>query len=237
MNLLLFFIFLISVVYCCDFPVIKGFEVFVNNHDSMLYSIGLSIIAAYIFYFFQVIIPRTMRFRHTRNVCCTKLYEIEQSMLKLFSLLQGKASVSDDSISKELIEKYLEEVDVFTKKSRYEIHNHKELSVFEAISYHDNKIIALADEIVAGQYIEEKYETILFKLKTSKFHAELEFWKSTLPGKYEHFHADTMKELSTGYVGIDLGVVRCGLIASVDEYSSIYKEIKKLREKLYKRII
>ena len=65
MEFVLLLLCLVSIVYCCDAPVIKGFEVFVNNHDSMLYNIGLSIIASYIFYVFQVLIPRVLRFRRT----------------------------------------------------------------------------------------------------------------------------------------------------------------------------
>ena len=62
-DFILLFFCLISIVYCCDIPAIKGFELFVNNHDSMFYGIGLSVIAAYIFYVFQVIIPKFIRFR------------------------------------------------------------------------------------------------------------------------------------------------------------------------------
>ena len=48
MEFILFALFVVSIIYCCDMPVIKGAEVFVNNHDSMLYGIGLSIIVSYI---------------------------------------------------------------------------------------------------------------------------------------------------------------------------------------------
>ena len=43
MEFILFALFVVSIIYCCDMPVIKGAEVFVNNHDSMLYGIGLSL--------------------------------------------------------------------------------------------------------------------------------------------------------------------------------------------------
>lgn len=51
MEFILFALFVVSIIYCCDMPVIKGAEVFVNNHDSMLFGIGLSIIVSYILCF------------------------------------------------------------------------------------------------------------------------------------------------------------------------------------------
>ena len=50
-----------------------------------------AIIVAYIFYIFQVIIPRNIRFKQTQHFICAKLYDVEISMNKIFSLLQGKA--------------------------------------------------------------------------------------------------------------------------------------------------
>ena len=237
MEFVLLLLCLVSIVYCCDAPVIKGFEVFINDHDSMLYNIGLSIIAAYIFYVFQVTIPRTLRFRRTRNIGYTKIYEVEKSMIKIFSFLQGEIPNLDITVSKELIKDHLEKIDIFEKKSRYEIQNHSELSVFEAIAYYDNKIIMLIDEIVAGQYIKNKYEKGLLSLKNSKIHLVIEQWKSNLPGEYEHYDINSKEEKSTGYNWVNIEVVNSEIISSIDEYLSIYNQITKLRKKLYNRII
>ncbi|MCD8150770.1 MAG: hypothetical protein LUE92_14665, partial [Clostridiales bacterium] len=77
MNLILFLLFLLSIIYCCDEPVFfKGCEMLVNNHDSMLYGIGLSVIAAYIFYIFQVVIPQFLRFKQTQVIGSVKLEDI-----------------------------------------------------------------------------------------------------------------------------------------------------------------
>ena len=237
LELVLLLLCLVSIVYCCDAPVIKGFEVFVNNHDSMLYNIGLSIIASYIFYVFQVLIPRVLRFRRTRNIGRSKLYEVEKSMTKVFSYLQGEAYNPEITVSKELIKNHLEKINIFMEKSRYEIQNHKEFSVFEALTYYDKEIIMLTDEIVAGEYIKNKYEKILFALKISKFHEVLERWKNNLPGEYEHYNADSKKENRTGYNWVNIEAVNSDIISSIDEYLSIYNRIKKVREKLYQRIM
>ncbi len=237
MDFVLMFLCFVSIIYCCDIPVIKGFEVFVNNHDSMLYGVGLSVIAAYIFYFFQVIIPRFLRFRRTRSIGYTKLYEVEKSMIKVFSFLQGEIPNLGIMISQEFIKKYLEKINIFYEKSRYEIQNHRELSVFEAIVYYDNKIISLIDEILSMQYLENKYEKILLKLKNSRLHSVFEQWAMNLPGEYEHYNIDSNKGTSTGYNWVNIKVVNEDIFSSIDEYFNIYNQIKKSRKKLSQRII
>jgi len=218
----LLLLFLTSIIYCRDIPVIKGCEVFVNNHDSMLYGVGLSVIAAYIFYIFQVIIPRFLYFRRTRNIGCTKSYEVEESMTKVLSFLQGEPPNSGIPFSKELIRKNLEKINIFYEKSRYEIHNHRELSVSEAITYYDDKTMSLIDEIFSGQYLEYKYEKVLLNLKTSGLHTAFEQWKTNLPGEYEHFNLDLNKETSAGYNFVNKEAVNSDIICSIDEYLNIY---------------
>lgn len=114
-------------------------------------------------------------------------------MTKVFSHLQGEAYNPEITVSKELIKNHLEKINIFMEKSRYDIQNHKEFSVFEALTYYDKRIIILTDEIIAGEYIKNKYEKILFALKISKFHEVLGRWETNLPGEYEHYNADSKK--------------------------------------------
>lgn len=241
MNFVLFTFFLISLIYCCDIPVINGFEVFVNSHDSMLYSIGLSIIASYIFYIFQVVIPQILHFRKTRNIGCIKLYEIEELMIMVFSVLQGKIYYPDSkkpvNEQNEAIKKHLDDIDIFCESSRYEIQNHKELSVFEALLYYDSKIMLTIDEIIAGQYVEDHYLKILLDLKKAKLHYVLAWYNRNLPGEYEHRAMESSKEPKRGYNWVNIDAVNSEILSSVKEYHDIYVQIEKARNKLYKRVI
>lgn len=234
-DFILLFFCLISIVYCCDIPAIKGFELFVNNHDSMFYGIGLSVIAAYIFYVFQVIIPKFIRFRQVRNVGCNKLYDIEKLMAQVFGLLQGDINKPVMETSKESVKSYLEKIDIFTKNSRYVIQNHKELSLFESIAYCDHKIISLIDEILSNQYLVSKHEKILLKLKLSKFHSVMELWENNLPGEYEHYNAEEIG--MTGYIWVNPEAINSDIVSAIDEYLNIYNKIKKTRQILYQRLI
>lgn len=235
MDLILLFFCLISIVYCCDIPAFKGFEIFINNHDSMFYGIGLSVISAYIFYIFQVIIPRFIRYKQVRSIGCAKLYDIENLMAEVFSILQDNIDRPITEISGESVKSYLDKIDIFNKNSGYKIRNHKELSLFEAIEDCDIKIISLVDEVLSNQYLETKYEKTLCKLKISRFHSVVEQWKNNLPGEYEHYNSE--ENGMKGYIGVNNKVINSDLASAVDEYVNIYNKIKKTRETLYNRLI
>lgn len=234
-DIILLFLCFISIVYCCDIPAIQGFDVFVNNHDSMFYGVGLSVISAYIFYIFQVLIPRFIRYKQVKDIGYAKLCDIEKLMIKVFGFLQGNMNISVTDISKESVKSYLDKIDIFTKNSVYEIQNHKELSLFESIVYCDIKIMSLIDEVLSHQYLKAKDEKILLRLKLSRFHSIVEQWKNSLPGEYEHYN--TEENGMRGYFWINLKVINLGLASAIDEYLDIYREIKKMRENLYKRFI
>lgn len=51
----------ISIIYCCDIPVISGWEFMVNQKESMIYGVALSVIASYVFYFIQIWLPKKQR--------------------------------------------------------------------------------------------------------------------------------------------------------------------------------
>lgn len=234
-DFILLVLCLISIVYCSDIPVIKGFEVFVNNHNSMLYGIGLSVISAYIFYVFQVMIPRFIRFTQVKNIGCDKLYDIETLMRDVFGLLQGDMREPVTETSKEFIKLYLDKINIFTKNSGYMIQNHKELSLFESIVYCDTKIISLIDEVFSNQYLEAKNEKILLALKCSRFHSIVGQWKNSLPGEYEHYNEE--EQGRKGYFYANRKVINSDLVSAIDEYLNIYNKIKKTRKTLYQRLI
>lgn len=224
MEISLFFLFIISCVYCCDMPAWTGFEFLVNNHDSIWYSLGVSIIASYIFYIFQVVIPRIKRLRSTRIIALDRLEKLENTMYNTLCCLQGVPPNPGVKFSMELIKKYLDDIDVFSENSKYEIHQHKELSVFEALVHYDNKIMTIADEIIAGQYLESKYESKLLDVKRSVFHNKIMFWIDNQPGEYKRYN-----QIGPGYICVNVQAFNSDVVFSLDEYLSIYDNIKKIK--------
>ncbi len=52
---ILTFISVLSVIYCCDFPAIKGFEFLIHQKGSILYTVGCGFIATYVFYIIHLL--------------------------------------------------------------------------------------------------------------------------------------------------------------------------------------
>ena len=62
------------VLYCVDEPIIwDGFSLLINNHNSMLYGVSLSVIATYIFFVIQTWIPQKKQERKAYVVLEKKL--------------------------------------------------------------------------------------------------------------------------------------------------------------------
>lgn len=78
-------------VYCTDLPVISSkFYFLVNDHNSMLYGVGLSIIAAYIFYIFQVVIPEWLNIWKNKGFINEKIKSIKEQMEVIMHILYSK---------------------------------------------------------------------------------------------------------------------------------------------------
>ena len=67
---------ILCVIYCSDSPVVcEAFSFFINDHNSMWYGIGLSVIAAYIFFIIQTWIPQK---KHEKRAYVILKKQIEQ---------------------------------------------------------------------------------------------------------------------------------------------------------------
>lgn len=69
-------LFLLSVLYCCDLPAWNGFEFLIHN-KALLTNVGYSIIASYVFYLIQIVIPNYMNLKRAgekTKASFTKLY-------------------------------------------------------------------------------------------------------------------------------------------------------------------
>ena len=90
LDIILFILFFVSVAYCCDIPAFTGFEFFINDHNSMIYGVGLSMIAAYIFYVVQVGLPAIKNKLKYAQFITVKLYDIRDSMRQTVTILTGE---------------------------------------------------------------------------------------------------------------------------------------------------
>lgn len=123
---------LVSILYCIDTPIInENFSFLINNHDSILYGVGLSIIAAYIFFIFQVAIPEKIRVKRDMKLVYPKLQDIQSKMELIIKVIYPSFTI-DKIISKSDILKELQGVNIFKDGARLYYRN-KEATKIEAL--------------------------------------------------------------------------------------------------------
>ena len=115
-DIILFLLFLISVIYCCDHQAYKGFEFLIHDHNSMWYGVGLSIIAAYIFYLIQIYLPAIKNKLKYADFITAKLYVLKNDMRQTIRILLGKEFDDLDELRETSFWMVLESIAPLTKK-------------------------------------------------------------------------------------------------------------------------
>lgn len=132
------FITLISLIYCYDYPIIDNmFKCLVKETESPIYGICLSLITAYIFYLFQIVIPY-IHWKYTfKPIINRKLDTLLTYMRKIFEIFE----VNDyhSKIEKDSIIEKLNTLDIFEDPS-FQFINSKEVIKIDALVYNLNKI-------------------------------------------------------------------------------------------------
>ena len=78
----------------------------------------------------------------------------------------------------------------------------------------------MIDEIFSREYLENKYEKNLLKLRETKIHLAFERWKENLPGEYERYKYEkgSKKETQIGYNWVNMEAVNEEIIFLIDDY-------------------
>lgn len=87
---------IVSVVYCCDFNALKGFEFLINQKDSMWYGVGLSIIASYIFYVIQVWIPEQQKRRKAESILVPHIKDYLENVYEIVKIVESVCNISKE---------------------------------------------------------------------------------------------------------------------------------------------
>ena len=127
----------ISGIYCCDLPSFINSPLFVNDHNSILYGIGQSIIASYIFFLIQVVIVDKIRLHKCRDAAYYEISGIKSNMESISELLSGERDIKEYEEDK--IKDHLKNMNFFQYGSGMDC-NLKEMTVIEALIYNLEEI-------------------------------------------------------------------------------------------------
>lgn len=211
-------------VYCTDFPVISSkFYFLVNDHNSMLYGVGLSIIAAYIFYIFQVVIPEWLNIWKNKGFINEKIKSIKEQMEVIMHILYSKPlnEAEENDVLKEI-----GSTNFYEDSSNIFLGN-RELTKIEALNEACNKIHTKILDIISFKCSEKSVLTLLGKIDESKLHKILEDLYENQPGQLETI---TRKGeiASSGIRIIDMGYYSEKIWVSLEDYMQLYRKIEKM---------
>ena len=94
-NIFLTLLAIISIFYCCDLPAWSGFEFLINQKESMLYGVGLSIIAAYIFYVIQVYIPECKNRKKAELYLAPKIKDYLEDLYEVVHIIDSTCNIDE----------------------------------------------------------------------------------------------------------------------------------------------
>jgi hypothetical protein len=216
----------LSVIYCVDAPLLcEKMTFLINDHDSILYGVGLSIVAAYIFYIFQIAIPEWRNNRKNRPLINEKLKSINKKMESIRKIL-GDEKKSDETKLKTNLEK----TDLFSEGAK-EFYSNKEVTKIEALNRALNDIHIKILEIFLYKSADNKVLHLLGKIDEAELHKIIMELYENQPGQIQTITPPNAMA-SGGLRLINKAEYDEKIIKGLKEYKNLHSEIKNLIKKM-----
>lgn len=88
----------ISFIYCCDFPALFNLNLLINRKDSIWFAMGCSIIAAYIFYCIQVVLPQKINERKAFEILSKRIDSLLDEVYHLLMFCECICQIDREKI-------------------------------------------------------------------------------------------------------------------------------------------
>ncbi|MEI3379220.1 MAG: hypothetical protein V8R54_06640 [Coprococcus sp.] len=226
----------ISVVYCCDFPVIIDMPWLINNHDSIFYGIGQSIVAAYIFYLIQVVIANRVRLRKCMGIVYNEISELENNMNNILVLLSGKDTLKElADYPEKFIYTYLDMKDIFQDGSGMD-KDRKELTILEALIENFKEIDKKVNKILLLNLTDEKTKKLFQDISHASLKKIVYEMKKYESGNIENVpHDSDKKVIAKASIRIlNFKSYDYKIVSELKTYNNLFLKLKKVRNKIYK---
>ena len=219
---------LLSAIYCVDAPLLfEKMTFLIHDHDSILYGVGLSMVAAYMFYIFQVALPEWRNNTKNKPLINEKLKTINKKMKLIREILGDKFEEKD--LDETEVRKCLEKTDWFAEGAK-EFYNNKELTKIEALNRTLNDIHIKILEIFLYKSADSKVLHLLGKIDESELHKTIMELYENQPGQIQTITPPNAMA-SGGIRLIDKSKYVEKIIDEMKEYRILYSEISHLIKK------
>ena len=231
-DLMLFIVFLLSLLYCCDCPVLWNLTFLIADHSSVAYSVGLSIIAAYIIYVIQTL-PGFIKRKWKYNRYITwKLMEIDDLMVNTIRILAHFSA--DDSALLDEIEANLKSANIFEDAAPGELRvyqNRKELPIVNALLNNEMKIHHEISQLIPLNILGKKTVTLLLDIEQLPLRSFAQNYAEQPPGDLETILQQAGKSYG-GNLIYNMPVLNRELLENMRQYVKVQKKVRAYRDAL-----
>lgn len=222
----------ISGIYCCDLPSFINSSLFVNDHNSILYGIGQSIIASYIFFLIQVVIVDKIRLHKCKDAAYYEISGIKSNMESISKLLCGERDIKE--YEKDRIKDRLENINFLEYGSGMDF-NLKEMTIIEALIYNLEEIDKKIKNLLVYNLIDENKKSVLRNISHSKLKMILIGMKENEPGSIDSKErgAEGKVKLTDRYRSINMNYYVEEIVKAFEQYYKLLLKIRKLIDNMY----
>lgn len=232
-DFFLFLLFLLSIVYCCDCPLLIELPILICDKESIFYDVAIGIISAYIFYVIQIVIPKVVKRIKYKNLILQKLYNIRCYMINTVEIISGTSnfSIENTDIMSE-IETYLKKSNIFEDETNV-YKNGIELPIIDALNYSEEKLHNEIMELISLNIVDESTLEIILKIEKLKLRDYVSPLSMNKEGNLITIRQ--MKGASTGgYLIYNKEVIIRELVENMKEYIDVLKSFIGFENKQYR---
>lgn len=223
-DIILFVAFIISIIYCCDIPIICNMNFLVHD-NTLAYNICLSIIGAYIFYVMQTLPSFIKRKIKYDKYIKSKLTEIVTYMNDTIYILLREHCGDDYKKAKNKLKQNIDKIDIFTKGS-WIVRNKKEISIIDALLENEQKIHREILELISLNILEKRTVDMLLEIEQLELRKFTEKYALNKPGVYATI-TQNVSEPPQGLLVYNDNVINKELIKIMKMYVDVYERIVK----------
>lgn len=231
-DLILLIVFLLSLLYCCDCPVLWNLTFLVADHDSVAYSVGLSIIAAYIIYVIQTLPGFIKRKWKYNRYIEWKLKVIDNLMADTIRILAHFRE--DDSAVLREIKANLRSKKFFEDEAPGELHvyqNREELPIIQALLNNEMKIHDEISQLIPLNILGKKTVALLLDIEQLPLRDFARKYAEQPPGDLKTIQQQAGKSAG-GALSYNMAALNRDLLEIMRQYVKVQKKVQAYRDAL-----
>ena len=228
-DILLFMLFTVSFIYCSDLPAIIDISFFIRDTNSLAYGVGMSVIAAYIFYFIQTFpafLKKKIKYGRFLEM---KLADIDTYMADTIRILTRCECNMDFEKMEQKIRENLGVLNVFEDGARV-YRDQKELLIIDALLENEVRIHQEIMELFSLDILGKRTVELLMEVDGLEVRKFAQTYGVAKPGNLETVEQQR-NESAGGAMSYNIPLLQQILERRMIQYIATKKKVSTYRKK------